>query len=142
MDGIERNTLFNGNYVGNVLVGKEWKLSSKREKKKVIGVNAKISSLGSRRYTPINLEASMEKDETVHYENLAFSKRGDNVFIANVAVSYRIDNKKISQELKLDMQNATNNAAHLGYYYNENKDKIEAFDQLPLLPVLMYTIQF
>jgi hypothetical protein len=142
MDGVERNTLFNGNYVGNILIGKEWNLNSRKQKNKVIGINAKISSLGSRRYTPINLEASMAQDETVHYEDQAFSKRGDNVFIANVAISYRIDNKKISQELKLDMQNATNNAARLGYYYNENKNKIESFEQLPLLPVLMYTIHF
>jgi hypothetical protein len=142
MDGIERNTLFNGNYVGNILIGKEWPLKSKKQKNKVIGVNAKISSLGSRRYTPINLQESMAQDETIYYEDQAFSSKGDNVFIANIAVSYRIDNKRISQELKLDMQNATNNDARLGYYYNENKDEIESFDQLPLLPVLMYTIHF
>ena len=142
MDGVERNTLFNGNYVGNILVGKEWNLHSKKQKNKVIGINAKISSLGARRYTPINLEESMAQDETVLYEDQAFSKRGDNVFIANFAISYRIDNKKISQELKLDVQNATNNSAELGYYYNENKDKIESNDQLPLLPVFIYTIHF
>ncbi len=142
MDGVERNTLFNGNYVGNLLIGKEWHLNSKKQKNKVIGINAKISSLGARRYTPINLEESLIRDETVDYENQAFSKKGDNVFIANIAISYRIDNKKISQELKLDMQNATNNSAKLGYFYNENNDKIESFDQLPMLPVLMYTVHF
>ena len=142
MDGVERNTLFNGNYVGNILVGKEWNLHSKKQKNKVIGINAKISSLGARRYTPINLEESMAQDETVLYEDQAFSKRGDNVFIANFAISYRIDNKRISQELKLDVQNATNNSAELGYYYNDNKNKIESNDQLPLLPVFMYTIHF
>ena len=84
----------------------------------------------------------MAEGETVRYEDQAFSKRGDNVFIANIAVSYRIDNKKISQELKLDMQNATNNAAVLGYEYDENKQELESFEQLGLLPVLMYTIQF
>jgi outer membrane receptor protein involved in Fe transport len=142
MDGVERNTLFNGNYVGNILVGKEWNLNSKKQKNKVIGINAKISSLGARRYTPINLDASIAQGKTVFYEDQAFSKQGDNVFIANFAVSYRIDNKRISQELKLDIQNATNNSAELGYYYNENKGKIESFDQLPLLPVVMYTIHF
>jgi hypothetical protein len=84
----------------------------------------------------------MAQGETVHFEDQAFSRRGDNVFIANIAVSYRIDNKKISQELKLDMQNASNNAARLGYFYNENKGEIESFEQLPMLPVLMYTIHF
>ncbi len=142
LDGVERNTLFNGNYVGNLLVGKEWSLRIKREKKRVIGVNTKIASLGARRYTPINLEESITRGQTVYYEDQAFTKKGDNVFIANLAVSYRIDSKRISQELKLDIQNATNNNARLGQYFDENKEKIESFDQLPLLPVLMYTIHF
>lgn len=64
------------------------------------------------------------------------------MFIANIAISYRIDNKRISQELKLDLQNATNNAATLGYYFDSNTGKVKEFDQLPLLPVIMYTIQF
>ncbi|HYF69662.1 MAG TPA: TonB-dependent receptor [Ohtaekwangia sp.] len=141
-DGIERNTLFNGNYIGNVLFGKEFKLNSKKGKNKVIGFSTKISSLGARRYTPINVAESAMRDETVYYEDQAFSKKGDVVFIANLAVTYRIDNKKLSQELKLDIQNATNNAAKIGYFYNENTDKVESFDQLPLLPVVSYTIHF
>lgn len=139
---MERNTLFNGNYIGNLLIGKEWPLSSKKQKKKVIGVNAKIASLGARRYTPINLEESIARGETVYHDDEAFSQKGDNVFIANIALSYRIDSKRISQELKLDVQNATNNSAQLGKYFNENTGEIESYDQLPLLPVLMYTIQF
>jgi hypothetical protein len=141
-DNIERNTMFNGQYIGNALVGKEFQLNSRKKKNKVIGLSAKISSLGARRYTPINLEASIEQDETVYFENDAFSKKGDNVFILNFAVTYRIDNKKLSQELKLDIQNATNNAARIGYYYNGDTDKVETFDQLPMLPVLSYAIHF
>ena len=47
-----------------------------------------------------------------------------------------------SQELKLDIQNFTNNAAQLDQWYNSTTDKIEYSTQLPLLPVLLYTIQF
>lgn len=142
LDGIERNTLFNSNFIGNVLFGKEFQLNTRGTKNKVIGINGKISSLGARRYTPIDLQRSIERNETVFQEDVAFSKKGDNVFIANIAISYRIDNKRISQELKLDLQNATNNAATLGYYFDSNTGKVKEFDQLPLLPVIMYTIQF
>jgi hypothetical protein len=142
LDGVERNTLFNGNYLGNLLIGKEWKLNSKKQKNKVFGINAKISSLGARRYTPINVEESIAKNEGVYYENQAFSKKGDNVFIATIALSYRIDNKRLSQELKLDVQNATNNDAKIGHYYNSNTKKVESFSQLPLLPVIIYTVHF
>ena len=84
----------------------------------------------------------MEKDRTVYYEDQAFSSKGDNVFIANLGISYRIDNKHISQELKLDIQNATNSNAQIGQFYNSNDNKVESFQQMPLLPVLMYTVHF
>lgn len=142
MDGIERNTLFNGNYIGNLLVGKEFRLPSRNQKKKVFGVNAKISSLGPRRFTPVNVEESIAIGRTVYYEERAFSERADNVFIANLALSYRIDNRRLSQELKLDVQNFTNNDARLNQYYDASTGKIESDRQLPLLPVLIYTINF
>jgi hypothetical protein len=142
LDGVERNTQFNSNYIGNVLAGKEFHLSSKKGKNKVIGINVKISSLGARRYTPIDVEQSILKNETVYFENQAFSQKGDNVFIANLAISYRIDNRKISQELKLDVQNITNNDAKLNYYFNDNTGEVESSNQLPLLPVVIYTIHF
>lgn len=142
LDGVERNTLFNGQVIGNVLFGKEFHLKSRSSRKKVLGINTKVTSLGGRRFTPINLEESIARKRTVFFEDRAFSERGDNVFMINLAISYRIDNRKISQELKLDLQNLTNNAAELGYYYNETTGKVESFDQLSLLPVLFYTVSF
>lgn len=142
LDGIQRNTRFNGNYAGNMLFGKEFELASKAGKKKVIGINARVSLLGARRFTPIDIEASVAQEKTVYLEEKAFTKRGDDVFIANLGITYRIDRKKTSQELKLDIQNVSNNSARIEQYYNEHTNKVEYFNQLPLLPVLMYTIHF
>ncbi len=141
-DGIERNSRFNVNYLGNVLVGKEFLLSSRNNKNKVLSINAKFSLAGGRWYTPIDLEASREAGYTKLYEDLAFTERGDDIFTGNLAISYRINNRRASQELKLDIQNFTNNEAQLDQYYNSTNDKVEYSTQLPLLPVLMYTIQF
>lgn len=142
MDGVERNTRFNSNYLGNFLFGKEFELNTKSENKKVIGVNTKVSLLGARRYSPIDLEASRDAGYTVREEDKAFSKKGDDVLIINLALTYRIDNKKTSQEFKIDIQNLSNNAAILDRYYDDLTDKIEYSRQLPLLPVAMYTIHF
>ncbi|MCK5102585.1 MAG: TonB-dependent receptor, partial [Cyclobacteriaceae bacterium] len=142
LDNIERNTRFNVNYLGNVLFGKEFLLTSRGNKNKVLSINAKFSIAGGRRNTPIDLEASREAGYTVRREELAFSERGDNIFTGNLAIAYRINNKRTSQELKLDIQNFTNNAAQLDQWYNSTTDKIEYSTQLPLLPVLMYTVQF
>jgi hypothetical protein len=142
LDGVERNTLFNGNYVANVLFGKEFKLNSRKNRNKVLGVSGKISSLGPRRFTPINAAESLSQDETVYFEDRAFSEKGGNVFIANLGITYRIDNKRLSQELKVDIQNVTNNSAEIAQYYDENDNKIESVNQLGLLPVIIYTIHF
>lgn len=142
LDGVERNTLFNGNYIGNFLFGKEFKLNSKKQRNKVFGINSKITLSGAKRFTPIDLEASTAKDETVFVEDQAFSIKGDPIFIANVALSYRVDHKRISQEFKIDIQNATNNAAKLTHYYNKFTNKVESITQLSLLPVFIYTINF
>ena len=142
MDGIERSTQFNGRFVGNLLFGKEFKLNARSNRNKVFGVSAKISSLGPRRFTPINEAESIAKGRTIFYEDQAFSKKGDNVFIANLALTYRIDKGRVSQEFKLDLQNATNNAAMIGQYYDSSEGKVETIEQLSLLPVVIYTIQF
>src|SRR5690606_880723 len=91
LDGVERNTLFNGHVIGNVLFGKEFHLKSRSSRKKVLGINTKVTSLGGRRFTPINLEESIARKRTVFFEDRAFSERGDNVFMINLAISYRID---------------------------------------------------
>ena len=142
MDSVLRNTMFNGNYAGNFLFGKEFKLKAENEKKKTIGINSKVSLLGARRFTPINREESVAKDKAIWYEDRAFSGRGDDVFFINLAFTYRIDRKKTSQEIKLDIQNLTNNAANIAPYYNDTTDKVEYLNQLSLLPVLMYTVHF
>ncbi|HLU90814.1 MAG TPA: TonB-dependent receptor [Cyclobacteriaceae bacterium] len=142
MDGIARNTMFNGNYAGNVLFGKEFQLNTGSEKKRIIGINSKISLLGARRFTPINHGESVAKDKVVWDEERAFSGRGDDVFFINLALTYRIDRKRTSQELKLDVQNLTNHSAKIAPYYNDMTGEVEYLNQLSLLPVLMYTVHF
>jgi hypothetical protein len=84
----------------------------------------------------------LAQDQTVFFEDRAFSEKGGNVFIANLGITYRIDSKNFSQELKIDIQNVTNNSAEIAQYYDENDNKIESVTQLALLPVIIYTIHF
>jgi len=142
LDGIERNSRFNVNYLGNLLIGKEFQLSTGNNKNKVLSINARFSIAGGRWYTPVDLEASRDAGYTKLYEDMAFTEKGDDIFTGNLAISYRINNRSTSQELKLDIQNFINNAAKLDQWYNSTTDELEYSTQLPLLPVLMYTLQF
>ncbi len=139
-DGITRDTRFNGQYAGNLLIGKEFSLKS-RKKERSIGLNAKLSLIGGKPFTPINLDKSIEMGYEV-LQDEPLSQIADDVFQLNVAIMYRVNGRKTSQELKLDIQNATNNQAKVDEYYVPSASKIENLTQLSMVPVLSYTLFF
>jgi hypothetical protein len=141
LDGIERSTRFNSNYLTNVLVGKEF-IVGDRNKNKKINLNTKIIFGGPSRFTPIDLNASNALGRTVWDESNAYGLRGDLLTKIDFSISYSWNKKKTRQEIKLDIQNVTNNDTKVSEYYNGLTQEIETSTQLPMLPVLMYTIQF
>ena len=141
LENMERDTRFNGNYVANGLFGKEFNVGDPA-KKKVISINTTLVFSGGLRYTPINLEESQELGRTVFYEELAFTEKSEQVVKLDASISYRWNKRKTRQEIKLDIQNVTNNDAMISEYYNSLTNEIETSTQLPMFPVLMYTIQF
>jgi hypothetical protein len=139
-DNIWRNTKFNGNYIANGLFGREFIVGKK--KNNILGINTKIAWLGATRILKINLEESTAQGFMVTDEFNAYQSKGEDIFSINLAISYRINKPKISHELKMDIQNLTNNDAVIDYYYNDVNKAIEEVPQLPLLPVLSYTLNF
>jgi hypothetical protein len=139
-DNIWRNTRFNGNYIANGLFGKEFIVGKK--KNNVLGINSKLAWLGANRIIDINLEESTLQGSIVTDEFNAFRNKGEDVISFNLAISYRINKPKISHELKIDIQNLTNNDAIIDYYYNDINKSIEEVRQLPMLPILSYTLNF
>ena len=67
-DGMERQTAFDGDYVINALVGKEFRLPSGKEsgRPKYIVVDTRVTAAGGQRYTPIDIEATLLEGETVY----------------------------------------------------------------------------
>lgn len=141
LKGGMRNSRFNGNYAANVLFGKEWKVGN-ASKNKTIGINTKVSYIGGHRYTPVDLEASIAAGYSVDQEDQYFAKKADDLFILNLALTYRRNREKTTHELKLDFQNATNNKAFVFDYYDDMTQSIEYAYQLPIFPTIIYTIQF
>lgn len=139
-DKVWRNSRFNGNYNSNFLIGKEFKVGAK-EKDKTLLASIKATVQGGNRYTPIDLEAS-KLSQTAVRVNEPFSAKADEVFVLNIAASYRVNRQKVSHELKLEIINATNNQARINEYYNPVTQAIEYDTQLELIPNLMYSINF
>ncbi len=141
MDGITRTTRFNGNYIANVLFGKEFYLK-KGNKNKVLSLNSKVSLYGARNITPIDLDKSIELGRTIWKEDEAFSKKGDDIWKVDFSLTYSWNKAKTRQELKLDIQNALNAQGVTDEYYNDVTQEIELSTQLSIFPVVMYTLEF
>ncbi len=141
MDNISRPTRFNGNYIGNVLFGKEFYLK-KGDKNKVLSLNTKVSLYGARNITPIDMESSIELGRTVWIQNEAFSEKGDDIWKVDLSLTYSWNKLNTRQELKLDIQNVLNAQGVTDEYYNNITQEIELAKQLPMFPVLMYTLEF
>ncbi len=140
LEGIERNSRYNGNFAFNALGGKEFLVG--KSKNKTIGLNLKIAVIGGNRYTPIDLDASIAADRTVLFEDKAWESKAPAIFIPNFGFTYRVNKAKVSHSFKIDVQNVANNQSKLSPYYNSRTQKIEWNTQLSMVPNLIYTIKF
>jgi len=141
LDGIERDSRYNANFAANFLIGKEFVIKPET-KKNTFAVNFKLAYLGGNYYTPLNLEESRKEGESRYSESDLFAKKADNVVQANFSCSYKINRKKTRHEIKLDIQNVINYQARIDEYYDNIKDELAYNYQLPILPNIVYSIQF
>ncbi len=136
-DEIMRNTAFNGNYIVNLLGGKEFKLG-----RNTLSVDLRTTLAGNKRYTPIDLEASRLQGETVLFSELAFSEKYAPYFRTDLKVTFRQNSKKITQEWSVDLNNLTNHKNIFSQQYSAETDAIETTYQIGLFPVVQYRILF
>lgn len=141
MDGVERKSAFDNNYVANLIGGKEFNVGN-TAKHKVLFVNAKLAVTGGKRYSPINLEESINAGTEVIDEINPFSKKGDDIFRTDFSIGLRRNRKRTTTELKLDIQNVLNNQTVVAEYYSDETKSIQQNTQLGLLPTISYKISF
>ncbi len=73
-----RKSVFNGNFVFNLLGGKEFILGAKKSDAKFMKrlvIDGKMNWAGGKRYTPIDLQSSCETGKTVYKTKRAYSKQ-------------------------------------------------------------------
>lgn len=137
-DGQWRNSRYNINYVNNFVGGKDFKWGNN----KMVGINGKIIWSGGKRLIPIDLEASIEKGETVVNMNDLFSEKGPDYFRIDLGLKLHIFKTKTEHIISVDIQNLTNRWNVWGEFYNKEDEAIEEFPMAGIIPVLSYRIQF
>lgn len=138
-DGNTYPTVFDGGFVSNLLLGKEWQLG---EKKKFLVFDVKGTLAGGRRTSPIDLAASIAENDDIRVEGQTFSERFPNYFRADVKLLYRVNGKKSTQEWGIDIQNVSNRRNLYRRYFDSDSGEIQEDFQLGLFPIPQYRIYF
>ena len=137
-NGQEFNTAFGNNYVANILTGKEISLSDKL----TLGLDIKATMAGGRRFTPIDLEASILEGEAVLERDNPFSQRFDDYFRTDIQFTARYNMKRVSHSWSVDLQNAFNTRNAFGEVFDVRNSEVDLNYQLGFFPVIEYKLTF
>jgi len=137
-DGIERNTFFNSNYVANILAGKEISISKNR----TLTFDIRFTYAGGRRFTPIDLAASILEDETIRSDSRIYEERYPNYIRPDIKIGMRRNKKKYSSIFFIDFQNFINRNNVFFDEYDEVNQEIDLVYQRGFFPDVRYQLTF
>lgn len=147
LDGKERNTPFAGDYLVNVLAGKEFPGLGKR-KNQSFALNTRMFFGGGRKIIPLlrdaggNLAVDVAKNQVWDYSR-AFESSLDDPYQIQVSMSYKWNKRRATHELFLNLDNVTNNKGRIMEFYDETEPgKVGHMTQFGFFPNLMYRVYF
>ncbi len=139
-DGVLRNTVFNGNYILNVVGGKEFRIKQKSS----VNINTRITWAGNKRYGDVDTAASNQRQEIVYLYNDNYNKyKFRDYFRWDIRINFILNAKKTTHEIGLDLINLLNtkNILTITYVPSLNPPIREEY-QLGFLPIFYYRINF
>jgi hypothetical protein len=146
-DNVERNTAFNGNYVVNALIGKEFTFGKNKENAKAktsIGFDIKTTFAGGQRYTPstISYDGTTNRYVQNYDENKAYSLQYKDYSRTDLKLTYRRNGKKITQEFAIDIQNLFNQENVYAEKFNQKTGEKTFTNQIGIMVIPQYRIIF
>ncbi len=147
LEGVERNTKYNNNYLVNILAGKEFEHLGKKNNQ-TIAINTSVFFGGGRKIIPLlrdsegNIAVDPENNQFWDYKK-AYEKKLDDIFQLNLSFSYRFNGLMATHEISIDLMNLTNNRARIYEYYDETEPGSTGYlKQFPFFPNLLYRYYF
>ncbi len=147
LEGVERNTQYNGNYLVNILFGKEFPNLGKKHNQ-TLGLNAKAFFGGGRKIIPLlrdqqgNLAVDPANNKFWDYEK-AYNNSVSDPYQIIVSASYKWNKRRATHEIFLNLDNVTNHKGKISEFYDESEPgKIGYVTQFGFFPNLMYRVYF
>ncbi len=140
-DGVERNTDYNGNFATNFLFGKEFQIGERS----TFNIGGAITWAGGRRLGIVDTAASALAREVVFRDSAYNEFQFRDYFRADIKINYKINAKKVTHEIGLDLVNFLGIKNLLNLTYAPTPDdptRIVENTQLGFLPIFYYRIDF
>jgi hypothetical protein len=137
-DDVIRNTAFNGNYVCNLLGGKEVRIKERH----TISFDVRATFSGGKRYTPVDLDSSRAAGTEVRDYSRAYELQYPPYFRMDVKPGYRYNSKKVTHEFSVDIQNITRNDNVFQQSYDITNRRLKTDYQLKFFVIPQYRILF
>lgn len=137
-DGIERQSAFSGNYVMNLLGGKEFKIKTRH----TISFDIKFNLAGGKRYIPIDLDSSNAAGYEVWDYSRAYENRYHDYFRIDSKIGYIYNGKHVTHQWAVEFLNTTNNKNMFLQSWDQQSGTIKTTYQTGLLVIPSYRITF
>ena len=134
-------TRYDGNYIFNFTLGKEWD-KLKENKIRTFGLNGRITYLGGFRENSINENLSALSGTTEYDFSNPFSIKQKDYFKIDLRLYLKRNKPKYTSTLALDIQNLSNQKNIAYRYYDTAQEAVVTKNQLGLIPILSYRIEF
>jgi hypothetical protein len=137
-DAIERNTIYNSNYVVNFLSGYTFDIG----KYNSLSLDFKVVTAGGKHYIPVDLGQSRQIGAEILDYSKAYEPNYPNYFRLDGRISFKLNHKKFNTELAFDVQNLTKQQNVLLQSYDKESGNIRYDYQLGLFYVFLMRFQF
>ena len=124
----------------NATLGKEWIKAKSNEKTRVLGVNIGLNYVGGLLEGEINEVSSQLANYTIRANS--FTERLPAYFRADLRIYLKKSRLKYNTMLALDLLNVTNRSNVSHRYYDIWLQRVEERNQLSLIPILTYRVEF
>jgi hypothetical protein len=136
IDGVRRNTAYNGNYIVNALAGYEVPLKKNRS----LDFNFKVVWAGGRRVIPVDPSITAN-DERRDYSR-AYEEQVPDYFRIDGRISVIQHKKRSTHEFAIDLTNITNHLNEYDRFYNSKTNEVDIEYQQKFFPMGLYRINF
>ncbi len=134
------NGHFNRTYQCNVVAGKEFYLD--KRKHELLGLNGKVLYSGGQRESPIDAAQSIAAGRTIYTNGLFYTLQDPYYFRIDAGCYLKLNNRKATHILELNLQNATNRRNYSYTYFDTRSNTIKYVRETGLIPAISYRIEF